>query len=143
MEAGIHRQDPVLRAMRTEWRRLDPAGLYSHRGHAVGLKGRPDMNLQSSSSDIETPSGSASTEARLDMLPEVLTVEQVSAYLQVSRSVVYGEIREGRLPSVKLGMRVIRVSKWALRRWLEKDATQPTDYSEHPVYSPRSTARLH
>ncbi|MPZ50810.1 MAG: helix-turn-helix domain-containing protein, partial [Dehalococcoidia bacterium] len=41
-------------------------------------------------------------------------------YLQVSRSVVYGEISAGRLPAVRLGVRVIRVSKWALQRWLER-----------------------
>lgn len=53
-----------------------------------------------------------------DELPDVLTVEQVSDYLQVSRAVVYNEIRTGRLPSVKLGLRVIRISKYALLRWL-------------------------
>jgi excisionase family DNA binding protein len=56
----------------------------------------------------------------LNRLPDVLTVEQVSMYLQVSRSVVYGEISTGRLPAVRLGVRVIRVSKWALQRWLER-----------------------
>jgi excisionase family DNA binding protein len=66
----------------------------------------------------------------LHRLPDVLTVEQVSAYLQVSRSVVYGEISAGRLPAVRLGVRVIRVSKWALQRWLERSGERTPAESE-------------
>jgi excisionase family DNA binding protein len=56
----------------------------------------------------------------LEPLPDVLTVGQVAKYLQVSRSVVYGEINSGRLPAVRLGVRVIRISKFALQRWLAR-----------------------
>jgi excisionase family DNA binding protein len=68
--------------------------------------------------------------SELHRLPDVLTVEQVSAYLQVSRSVVYGEISAGRLPAVRLGVRVIRVSKWALQRWLERSGERTPAESE-------------
>jgi excisionase family DNA binding protein len=76
---------------------------------------------------------------KLDSLPDVLTVDQVSAYLQVSRSVVYGEISAGRLPAVRLGMRVIRISKWALQRWLER-STEAT--SATPANS-QAPSRMH
>ena len=61
-----------------------------------------------------------SPSSTLESLPDVLTVGQVARYLQVSRSVVYGEINAGRLPAVRLGVRVIRVSKFALQRWLAR-----------------------
>ena len=63
----------------------------------------------------------------LDELPDVLTVQQASSYLQVSRSIVYGEISAGRLPAVRLGMRVIRISKWALQRWLDRQSLELRD----------------
>ena len=70
--------------------------------------------------------GRISRRLTLERLPDVLTVAQVAGYLQVSRSVVYGEISTGRLPAVRLGLRVIRVSKFALQRWLER-RTQPEE----------------
>jgi len=35
--------------------------------------------------------------------PEIMTVEQVAAYLQLSKMTVYKYIREGRLPAAKIG----------------------------------------
>ena len=79
----------------------------------------------------------------LNELPDVLTVEQVSVYLQVSRSVVYGEISAGRLPAVRLGVRVIRVSKWALQRWLERTDRRTSAESEALSQSAASLGRRH
>lgn len=79
----------------------------------------------------------------LNRLPDVLTVEQVSVYLQVSRSVVYGEISAGRLPAVRLGVRVIRVSKWALQRWLERTDRRTAAESEALSQSAASLGRRH
>jgi len=90
-----------------------------------------DIEVNGHETEVVTPPpspGATLKGVKLDSLPDVLTVDQVSAYLQVSRSVVYGEISAGRLPAVRLGMRVIRVSKWAMQRWLERstDTTSAT-----------------
>jgi len=54
------------------------------------------------------------TPPRFDDLPEMVTVEEVCAYLRVSRNVGYELVRTGAIRSVKYG-RLIRVPKAALR----------------------------
>ncbi len=49
----------------------------------------------------------------LDRTPEVLTPEQASEYLQVSRETVYRYIRDGKLIASRLG-RVYRIPKRSL-----------------------------
>ncbi|MDR5695686.1 MAG: helix-turn-helix domain-containing protein [Armatimonadota bacterium] len=41
--------------------------------------------------------------AMRDPYPEIMTVEQVAAYLQLSKMTVYKFIREGKLPAAKIG----------------------------------------
>ena len=110
-----------------------------------GKAGRADVNdievNRKETEFVASPSPSPTSKGvKLDSLPDVLTVDQVSAYLQVSRSVVYGEISAGRLPAVRLGMRVIRISKWSLQRWLERstDTTFAT-----PANSQAAPSRMH
>jgi excisionase family DNA binding protein len=71
-----------------------------------------------------------------------LTLEQVSSYLQVSRSVVYGEISAGNLPAVRLGLSMIRISKWALQPWLER-STGTLEFQEDSSRPSWSSARMH
>ena len=54
--------------------------------------------------------GSMST---LERVPEIMTPEQASAYLQVSRHTLYRLIREGRLTASRLGRRY-RIPKHSL-----------------------------
>jgi excisionase family DNA binding protein len=50
---------------------------------------------------------------------EVLTIEELSAYLKISKSTLYKLVREGRIPSQKVG-RHWRFRKKAIDRWLEE-----------------------
>ena len=56
-------------------------------------------------------------------LPEILTAEQAAAYLQVHRLTVYGYVRRGLVPAVRLG-RLIRIRREDLRRLLETRAAR-------------------
>jgi excisionase family DNA binding protein len=47
--------------------------------------------------------------------PDILTVEEASVLVRVPRNGVYGVIRAGLLPAVRLGPRRIRIAKAALR----------------------------
>jgi DNA binding domain, excisionase family len=48
----------------------------------------------------------------------VLTIEELAAYLKISKSTLYKLVREGRIPSQKIG-RHWRFRKEAIDRWLE------------------------
>ena len=50
----------------------------------------------------------------------VLTVEEVAAILRISRGLAYEMVRIGRLPSIRLGRRLL-VPRSALERMLEGD----------------------
>jgi len=47
----------------------------------------------------------------------ILTIEELSAYLKISKSTLYKLVREGKIPSQKIG-RHWRFSKTAIDRWL-------------------------
>tara|TARA_B100000029_G_C17059902_1_gene772743 strand:+ start:363 stop:539 length:177 start_codon:yes stop_codon:yes gene_type:complete len=47
----------------------------------------------------------------------VLTVEETAKYLNVSRDLIYREIKKGNIPHIKLG-RVNRIPVYALRKKL-------------------------
>lgn len=47
--------------------------------------------------------------------PDILTVEEASVLVRVPRNGVYGVIKAGLLPAVRLGPRRIRIAKEALR----------------------------
>ncbi|MDQ7819710.1 MAG: helix-turn-helix domain-containing protein [Armatimonadota bacterium] len=51
--------------------------------------------------------------------PDLMTVEQVAAYLQVHRMTVYRYIRSGRLPAARVG-RVYRVRRADLEAFLDR-----------------------
>jgi excisionase family DNA binding protein len=48
----------------------------------------------------------------------VLTIDELSAYLRIPKSTLYKLVREGKIPSQKVG-RHWRFRKMAIDRWLE------------------------
>jgi excisionase family DNA binding protein len=56
---------------------------------------------------------------RVDDLPAVMTVEECAAFLRIGRSACYASVRNGTIPSVRVG-RLIRVPREALLEWLSK-----------------------
>ncbi|MBU2053546.1 MAG: helix-turn-helix domain-containing protein [Proteobacteria bacterium] len=57
---------------------------------------------------------------------DVLTIEELAIYLKISKSTLYKLVREGKIPSQKVG-RHWRFRKKAIDRWLEE--TRPTTAS--------------
>ena len=49
----------------------------------------------------------------------VLTIEELSAYLKISKSTLYKLVREGKIPSQKVG-RHWRFHKTTIDRWLDR-----------------------
>lgn len=49
---------------------------------------------------------------------EILTIDELAAYLKISKSTLYKLVREGKIPSQKVG-RHWRFKKTAIDRWLE------------------------
>jgi len=55
--------------------------------------------------------------------PDVMTVEQLSAYLQIAKSTLYKLAQEGKVPGQKVGKHW-RFRKDAIDRWLEEGGTR-------------------
>jgi excisionase family DNA binding protein len=53
--------------------------------------------------------------------PEVMTVKQAAAYLQVNEQVLYRYVREDKVPVARMGA-TIRFKKSVLDRWLESES---------------------
>lgn len=53
---------------------------------------------------------------------DVLTIDELSVYLKISTSTLYKLVREGKIPSQKVG-RHWRFRKEAIDRWLEETWT--------------------
>ena len=54
-----------------------------------------------------------------EKLGDVLTIEELAAYLKIPKSTLYKLVREGKVPSQKIG-RHWRFRKGAIDRWLEE-----------------------
>jgi excisionase family DNA binding protein len=54
-----------------------------------------------------------------EKLSDVLTIEELSAYLKIPKSTLYKLVREGKVPCQKVG-RHWRFRKKAIDRWLEE-----------------------
>jgi len=63
-----------------------------------------------------------------ETIGEVLTIQELAVYLKISKSTIYKLVREGKIPSQKIG-RHWRFRKEAIDRWL--------DASQSNVPSPR------
>ena len=57
---------------------------------------------------------------------DVLTIEELSTYLKIPRSTLYKLVREGKIPSQKVG-RHWRFRKEAIDRWLENPPDETND----------------
>ena len=53
---------------------------------------------------------------------DVLTIEDLAAYLKIPKSTLYKLVREGKIPSQKIG-RHWRFRKGAIDNWLEETPT--------------------
>ena len=53
-----------------------------------------------------------------EILGEILTIDELAGYLKISKSTLYKLVREGKIPSQKVG-RHWRFRKQAIDRWLE------------------------
>jgi len=53
---------------------------------------------------------------------DVLTIEELAAYLKIPKSTLYKLVREGKIPSQKIG-RHWRFRKGAIDKWLEETRT--------------------
>ena len=54
-----------------------------------------------------------------EKLGDVLTIEELSVYLKIPKSTLYKLVREGKVPSQKVG-RHWRFRKVAIDRWLDE-----------------------
>ena len=54
---------------------------------------------------------------------DVLTIKELAVYLKIPKSTLYKLVREGKIPSQKVG-RHWRFRKVAIDRWLEEDRTE-------------------
>lgn len=63
-----------------------------------------------------------------DPLPDVMTIEQLCSYLQLSRSTLYKLAQEGKVPGQKVGKHW-RFSKDAVDRWLQTGTSQDQNQS--------------
>ena len=61
-----------------------------------------------------------------EKLDDVLTIKELSAYLKIPKSTLYKLVREGKIPSQKIG-RHWRFRKRAIDRWLEETRTNKPD----------------
>ena len=68
----------------------------------------------------ERAKGSLTMVASIEELPPILTTLEACKLLRVSRSTLYAEIRSGNLPAIRLGKRILRLSRYALERWIEQ-----------------------
>ena len=56
------------------------------------------------------------------LISEVLTIDELAAYLKISKSTLYKLAREGKIPSNKVGRRW-RFQKRSIDHWLGRERT--------------------
>ncbi len=61
-----------------------------------------------------------------EKLGAVLTIEELSVYLKIPKSTLYKLVREGKVPSQKVG-RHWRFRKEAINRWLDETRAEEPD----------------
>ena len=61
-----------------------------------------------------------------EKLGAVLTIEELSVYLKIPKSTLYKLVREGKVPSQKVG-RHWRFRKEAIDRWLDETQAEEPD----------------
>jgi excisionase family DNA binding protein len=71
---------------------------------------------------LRSPAVQISRGTPLNELPELLRVEEASAWLGTTKGLVYELARRGDLPSVRLG-RLLRITRAGLAAMVEKSGT--------------------
>jgi len=61
-----------------------------------------------------------------EKLGDVLTIEELSVYLKIPKSTLYKLVREGKIPSQKVG-RHWRFRKESINRWLDEARAEEPD----------------
>lgn len=70
---------------------------------------------------------------------DIMTIEDLAAYLQISKSTLYKLVQDGRLPGQKVGKRW-RFHKEAIDEWLKRHPDSAREAaSEEPRESPDPT----
>jgi len=59
----------------------------------------------------------------MEMPTDVLTIEELAAYLKIPKSTLYKLVREGKIPAQKVG-RHWRFRKPAIDAWLDKERSE-------------------
>jgi excisionase family DNA binding protein len=62
-------------------------------------------------------------------LSDILTIEELSIYLKIPKSTLYKLVREGKIPSQKVG-RHWRFRKKTIDRWLDETRFEESDSEE-------------
>ena len=62
-------------------------------------------------------------------LSDILTIEELSIYLKIPKSTLYKLVREGKIPSQKVG-RHWRFRKKTIDRWLDETRFEEPDSKE-------------
>ncbi len=62
-------------------------------------------------------------------MEEILTAEEVAAYIKMPVSSVYAKARRGEIPAIRIG-RLYRFRKAGIDRWLDRQMTQPEEPSK-------------
>ena len=77
-------------------------------------------------------------QAGADRPGDVMTVDQVAAYLQLNRLTVYRYVREGRIPAARIG-KVYRILRADVDRFLENQKSAPTRSGRQAPVAPGET----
>jgi len=67
--------------------------------------------------------------------PEVMTVKQAAAYLQVNEQVLYRYVREGKVPVARMGT-TIRFKKSIIDAWLARESWESVGVRVDPSGKP-------
>ena len=59
-------------------------------------------------------------------VPDVMTIEQLAAYLHLATATLYRKVQEREIPFTKVG-NLLRFTKTSIDRWLARNTTTPDD----------------
>jgi excisionase family DNA binding protein len=73
--------------------------------------------------------------------PEWLGYAQAAKFLSINLNTLYMLVAQRRIPHSRLGPRLVRFSRTALRAWLEEHAVEPSEYPPDRRSTDRRKAR--
>lgn len=60
------------------------------------------------------------------MSAEIMTIKELSAYLDVKEATIYKKVSNNEIPYTKLGT-LLRFPKWAIDSWISQNTVEPPD----------------